>query len=55
MDVFTARKRSLGKGNILQASVCPQGGGGLADPTIETATEAVSTHPTGMHSCLGIF
>ena len=38
----------LGQGNVF-TGVCPQGG--ETPPRVETATEAGSTHPTGMHSC----
>ena len=56
--IITARKRSLGQGNIF-TSVCQEfcsGGGclvrgGCGDPP-GTATAAGGTHPTGMHSCL---
>ena len=46
----------LQKGNVLQVSVCPQGGWGRCTPTgryplPEMATAVDGTHPTGMHSC----
>ena len=64
--IFTARKRSLGQGNIF-TPVCHsvQGGGGCLVPggvpapggggawwrPIPEATAPGGTHPTGMHSC----
>ena len=61
--LFTARKRSLGQGNMF-TGVCLSTGGmhgpGVHGPGVcvwrrpppPTATGAGGTHPTGMHSCL---
>ena len=62
-SIFTARKRSLGQGNMF-TPVChsvyrgvpgPGGGclvlGGLVETPPRTATAAGDTHPIGMHSC----
>ena len=67
--IFTARKQSLGQGNIftsvchsVHGGVCTRGAcmlggmrgwGGGACLAGETATAAGHTHPTGMHSCSG--
>ena len=63
--IFTARKRSLGQGNIFTSvyqEFCSQGGGGCllrgcllrgvsgGDPP-GTATAKGGTHPTEMYSC----
>ena len=62
-QIFTARKRSLGQGNMftpvchsvyrggLVPGVAGPGGGGCLVETPPTATAAGGTHPTGMHSC----
>ena len=59
--IFTARKRSLGQGNIF-TSVCQEfcsregvpGPGGCLETPPGTATAAGGTHPTGTHSCLNM-
>ena len=53
--IFTARKRSLGKGNIF-TGVCVSAGGWQTLPSRKTppkemATETGGTHLSGMHSC----
>ena len=55
-QIFTARKRSLGQGNIFTGVCLSKGWCGRPSPQAdippkETATEAGGTHPTGMHSC----
>ena len=63
-NIFTARKRSLGQGNIFRSvcqEFCSQGGGAipaclaaggvLSQRPLQTATAAGGTYPTGMHSC----
>ena len=62
--VVTARKRSLGQGNVF-TGVCPQGRGGSAcgesaisgvEQTSHFGTKkAGGTHPTGILSCLRTF
>ena len=53
---ITARKRSLGQGNMF-TDVClstggvPGPGGCLVEIPPRTATAAGGTQPTGMHSC----
>ena len=61
-QIFTARKRSLGQGNMFtgmclstgrvpgQRGACSGGVPGGDSPG--TATAGDGTHPTGMHSCL---
>ena len=67
--IFTARKRSLGQGNIF-TSVCQEfcsrggawsggtvpgpGGDAWRPPLPGTATAASGTYPTGTHSCLNM-
>ena len=65
--IITARKQSLGQGNIftsvcrefcLRGGACSGGGlvrGGAWWRPPPTATAAGGTHPTGMHYCLWIF
>ena len=44
------RRGVCGKGGMHSKGVCVAGGlGGMC--AVETATEAGSTHPTGMHPC----
>ena len=54
--IITARKRSLGPGNMFTGVCLSTGGGGVHGPggcmVPPTATAAGGTHPTGMHSCL---
>ena len=59
--LITARKRSLGQGNVFTpVSFCSRGGGGggwqtpLSDTT-GYGQQAGGTHPTGMHSCSDMF
>ena len=55
--MFTDRIRSMAEGTIFTGvchSFCPQGEGGggfWSGLRGRVATAAVSTHPTGMHSC----
>ena len=69
--IFTARKRSLGQGNVFTRVLllCSQGdlhpggsasGGGLGRPPLPTRTmgygqQAGGTHPTGMHTSYDIY
>ena len=56
--MFTARKRSLGQGNIFTPVCHSIHGGGVPGPggcawwrPPGAATAAGGTHPSGMHSC----
>ena len=61
--IITARKRSLGQGNMFTGVCLDTGGvwsrgrvpgpkvGSGGNPPPPTATAAGGTHPTGMHSC----
>ena len=61
LQIITARKGSLGQGNIFtgmclstRGGACSDGGAcsrGCLVETPRTATAVGSTHPTGMHSC----
>ena len=55
--ISTARKRSLGQGNMF-TGVCLSTGGGGGVPGGDTprdgSTAVGGTHPTGMHSCYDI-
>ena len=53
--IFTARKRSLGQGNVFTSGCHSVHGGGGGDPapgTTRYGERAGGMHPTGMHPCI---